>query len=73
MSPRAEIMNKWMTEAAGLLQQRAPMLTDVHASDISRDLHRAWPTDAPAVAVAKFCREVPVDWKTKPKKEVAAH
>jgi len=58
-------MNKWMTEAARLMRQRAPDLTDAHASDIARDLYRTWPDNVPAIAVAKFCREVPVDWTGK--------
>lgn len=56
-------MNKWMAEAERLMRQRAPLLTDAHASDIATDLPRAWPDNAPGVAVAKFLREVPVDWK----------
>lgn len=64
-------MNNWMTEAARLMRQRAPDLTEAHASDIAKDLQRAWPDNTPAIAVAKFFREVPVDWKAK-KQEPAA-
>ena len=56
-------MNKWMTEAASLMRQRAPDLTESHAIDIAKDLWKAWPSNTPAIAVAKFCRELPVDWK----------
>ena len=58
-------MNTWMTEAARLMRQRAPELSDAHAGDIAQDLQRAWPDNAPALAVAKFLREVPANWKGK--------
>ena len=65
-------MNKWMAEAARLMRERAPLLTDAHASDIAKDLWKAWPSNTPVIAVAKFLREVPLDWKTKPRRELAA-
>lgn len=65
-------MNKWMAEAARLMRQRAPELSEAHANDIAKDLWKAWPSNTPAIAVAKFLREVPVDWKAKSARELEA-
>lgn len=59
-------MKNWMTEAARHTLRRAPLLTADHAREIAGDLYRAWPNDTPAVAVAKFFRAVPTDWKRHP-------
>jgi len=56
-------MNKWMNEAARFLIARAPLLSDHHADEIARDLYVAWPDDTPRVALAKFLRDVPIDWR----------
>lgn len=59
-------MNEWLTQAARLLKARAPLLIDKHAEEIAFDLYVAWPDDKPAIALAKFFREVPLDWKAAP-------
>ena len=66
-------MNNWMTEAARLTLARAPLLSDELVREIAGDLYRAWPDNAPAVAVAKFFRAVPADWKTKTPNEHSTH
>lgn len=56
-------MDEWLKETARLLKVWAPLLTDNHADEIAHDLYVAWPDDTPSIALAKFLREVPVDWK----------
>lgn len=56
-------MDEWLKQAAQLLKERAPLLTDKHADEIACDLYVAWSDDTPSVAIAKFFREVPVEWK----------
>lgn len=56
-------MDEWLKESAQLLKRWAPLLTNHHADEIARDLYVAWPEDTPRIALAKFLREVPVDWK----------
>lgn len=66
-------MKSWTAVAEHLTRQRAPLLSDELVREIARDLYRAWPDNAPAVAVAKFFREVPMGWKAKKQEpEVAA-
>lgn len=56
-------MDEWLDEMARLLKAWAPLLTDYHADEIARELFTAWPNDTPRIALAKFLREIPVDWK----------
>jgi hypothetical protein len=56
-------MNNWMDEAARLLKARAPLLTDKHASELAGDLYSSWPDDTPTLALTKFFRDTPIDWK----------
>lgn len=59
-------MNEWLEQAAKGLKAWAPLLSDVDALDIAKDLYTAWPDDTPGIALRKFLHEVPVEWNAMP-------